>query len=413
MLQKINTQLIIALAFVALLIIVAPVSATVVLDSTSTDPAVIGSGDEVLLSVNFHDDGEQRYDKVNDGTFLLDTWLEPGDTASERYVTILDGNGDRSIGHLFYGQAWTKTFRIKFDNDAPAGTYQFKTMFQYMKDGVPYGSPITEYLTLQVSKQGVIMGLANIVTSPTRVQPGDDYVAITAYLENAGRKDAKMTEFTLDLPEGFTASYANNNRYWAGYVAASEQEELTAYVDVADAVTAGVYEFVAHISYADIDDNIYETQVIFPLRVQDKPVLNVVESSGELLAGGKGELRVSVRNDGTETAENVDVRLIKESDQPFDLDARSDYIGTLLPGEEGVAVFPLSARSGATVKEHSFTVTLRAKGDSDRGDDDIYVFSDRATLTVSGAAPNYLLWVGLVVLALIVLGILFGIGRKK
>ncbi len=395
------------------LLLVQLASASIAIDGVSTDPSVIAAGDEVLVSVNFHDDSSEWYSKVNDGSYRLDATLQPGDTASAAYVDILDGEGQRSVGHLFQGQVWSKNYRIKVHDDAPVGTYQFRMSFQYMRDGEPAESPQQEYFTLQVTKEGIILNLANIVTDPAEVRPGDDYVTLTTYLENSGRKDAKAVEFRLKMPAGFSAPYADDNRVYTGYLAAGTQQSLTTHFNVEQGLAPGTYEFVGNLTYSDLNDNRHEKTVRFPVRIREKPVLVVTSSEGSVQAGGSGELRLTVKNIGSEKAEAVDVRLIKQSSQPFSFDARSDFVGTIAPGEEAQAVFTLDADGDAAQKVHSFTALIRAKGDSDLGDDRIYTFSRDATITVSGRQPNYLLYAGAGLLVAVLLALLLMRASKR
>jgi len=402
------------LAFGFMLLLAQFASASIAIDGVSTDPSVIAAGDEVLVSVNFHDDASEWYSRMNDGDYRLNATLQPGDTASAAYVDILDGEGQRSVGHLFAGQTWSKTYRIKVHDDAPVGTYQFKMGFQYFRDDAPADSPQQEYFTLSISKEGIILNLANIATDPAEVRPGDDYVTLITYLENSGRKDAKAIEFTLDMPDGFSAPYANDNRVYTGYLAAGAQQSLTTHFNVAQELAPGTYEFVGHLSYSDLNDNHHEKMVRFPVRIREKPILVVMGSEGSVRAGAAGELRVTVKNIGTEKAEAVDVRLIKQSSQPFSFDARSDFVGTIAPGEEAEAVFTLDANSEAAQKKHSFTALIRAKGDSDLGDDRVYTFSRDATITVSGQRPNYWLYTGAGLVVIVLFALLFvRIGKRR
>lgn len=389
---------------IAALLLAPTAAADLQLDGVSSDPGVIAAGDEVTLTVNFHDTSTLWYDFVNRGDYRLEVTLEAADTVSERYVTILDGNGERNIGHLFRGDVWRKNYRVKFSPEAPVGTYQMKLVFQYFKGDEPTSQVQHEYFTLDVLKEGIILDLAQITTSPREVRPGDEYVTIETHLANSGRKDAKAIELQLRLPDGFLAPYADNNRVWAGYLGAGEEQALTTHVNIDDDVAPGVYELEADITYHDLDDNRYAETLRFPLLVREKPHLVLVRSEGSLEAGDEGELRLTIRNDGTEKAEAVDVRLIKQSSQPFSFDARSDFIGALEPGENATAVFTIEATGDATAKEHHFSVLLRAKGDSDLGDDRIYTFTRNASIEVREASFNPFAAAGLLALGAIVLG---------
>jgi hypothetical protein len=380
-------------------------SASIVMDGVSFDPSVVAAGDEVIISVNFHNEIKQS-DAQN---YLLETILEPGDSTTARYVTILDNEG--GVGMLYGGQAWTKTFRVKVHENAPIGTYELKILF---KERSEQAASQVEYFTMRVTKEGIILDLANVITTPREVRPGDNYITIETYLENSGQKDAKAIELQLEMPEGFSSPFSNNNRAWAGYIEAGGQQALTGTFSIDETVTPGTYEFIAHFLYRDENDNNYEKHVTFPIMVREKPVIIVTANEGEILAGGKGELRVTMKNIGSETAEAVDVRLIKESSQPFSFDARTDHVGTLKPGEEAQAVFIIKAEPGASFKTHSFTALIRAKGDSDIGDDNIYTFSREASIDVTGKQPNIFLYLGAGVLIIVVLVVLVkAFGKRK
>ena len=114
---------------------------------------------------------------------------------------------------------------------------------------------------------------------------------------------------------------------------------------------------------------------MLPFLVKARPNLEIVSVEGSGLAGKTADLYITVKNVGTEDAESTDVRLIKQSAQPFSTDVRSDYLGLIAPGEEAVAVFHLDVSSDAEIKEHDLKLIIRAKGDSDSGDDNIYLFS--------------------------------------
>ena len=106
------------------------------------------------------------------------------------------------------------------------------------------------------------------------------------------------------------------------------------------------------------------------------------------LAGSKITLEIMLKNVGTEDAEAVDARIIKQSSQPFTFDLRSNYVGELEAGETGKAVFGINIDKEAEQKEHNLKLLIRAKGDSDKGDNNIYTFNRRAIIDVNGKKVN-------------------------
>ena len=124
-------------------------------------------------------------------------------------------------------------------------------------------------------------------------------------------------------------------------------------------------------------------------------------------------MEVYLKNTGTEDAEAVDARLITQSSQPFSFDSRSNYIGELKPGETGKAVFKVKIDKDAEFKEHFLKMLIRAKGDSDKGDENIYTFNRRASIGVEGKESNKLIGIG-VIAVIIMLGLIaFKIAKRK
>ncbi len=147
--------------------------------------------------------------------------------------------------------------------------------------------------------------------------------------------------------------------------------------------------------------------------MKEKPIIDVVDVKGNGKAGSTINLEVYLKNTGAEDAEAVDARLITQSSQPFSFDSRSNYIGELKPGETGKAVFKVKIDKDAEFKEHFLKMLIRAKGDSDKGDENIYTFNRRAAIKVEGKKPNILIGIGIIAVVIVIgLGI-FKIVRKK
>ena len=386
--------------------------AAVEFDSVSFDPAVIAAGDEVDITINFHD--EAFYDTLAQykGTELK-VYLEQADTISEKYLLITDATGSPNVGHLFAQGVWRKTFRVKVSNDAPPAKYKLRVKFQYYIDNKPLDVAKVHDFFIDVKKEGVILGIANIVTVPSVVRPGDNYVELDTYIENSGNKNAKSVEAILNLPEKLKHSYTNNNRLWIGKLAANESKKATFFINIEEDAKPTKYNLDLEFNYMDLDDNKYTKKVIIPFLVKEKPTIDVVDVKGNGKAGSAINLEVYLKNTGTEDAEAVDARLITQSSQPFSFDSRSNYIGELKVGETAKAVFKVKIDKEAEFKEHFIKMLIRAKGDSDKGDENIYTFNRKAAIKVEGKAPNKLIGLG-IISAIIVAGlIVFKITKRK
>ena len=177
------------LVMVLLVLFTSTVSANINVEGISFDPAIVAAGDEVDITVNFREmvsPGSSSDIKANEPEYSLNVFLDPSDTISEKYITILDAEGDSNIGHLFSVGVWKKTFRVKVNNDAVPANYELKLKFQYEKNGAPEGAFLVHKFVLPVKHEGIVLGIANIVTEPSAVRPGDDFVEVTTYIENSG-----------------------------------------------------------------------------------------------------------------------------------------------------------------------------------------------------------------------------------
>src|SRR3990167_8406339 len=158
--------------FIALFVLVVNmVSASIKVEGITFDPAIIAAGDEVDITVNFREfvsPGGSSNIEANEPEYSLNVFLEPSDTISKEHITILDAEGGSNIGHLFASsEVWKKTFRVKVNNDAVPANYELKLRFQYEKNGVPEGAFLVHRFIIPVKHEGIVLGIANIVTEPS------------------------------------------------------------------------------------------------------------------------------------------------------------------------------------------------------------------------------------------------------
>lgn len=392
-----NKKMIAVLGMLVLVLLaMGPVSASMQLDNIYFDPAIVAAGDSVDVVVQYSVDSAGSNDRVANEHYTFGVELAGDDSLTEKYVTIVDAAGDSLVGRVFAGQHYNKVFRIKIADNAPVGDYQFELIGRWYFMGSPVSSFESMKFVIPVKKEGISLSVAGFSISPNEVRPGDDYVVLSAYIDNSGEKAAKSVEVRLSLPAGFKASYSDNNRVFAGLIGAGESRVVEFYINVDDKVSGGVYEFEYDFEFKDSENNKYTDHDVVEFYVKPRPYLEVVKVVGEGVKGSSSKMYVTIRNNGNETAESVDVRILKQSSQPFDFDVRSDYIGELMPGEEGVAIFDIDVTRSAEEKEYDLKLIIRAKGDSDDGDDNIYVFNRRAKFNVVSGWLNGLFLMGIV-----------------
>ncbi|MBW9223664.1 hypothetical protein KKP90_03670, partial [Methanothermococcus sp. SCGC AD-155-E23] len=115
---------------------------------------------------------------------------------------------------------------------------------------------------------------------------------------------------------------------------------------------------------------------------------------------------------GNEKAGSVRISAIRNSAQPFDYPRKSDTIGTLNPGENGTGAIVLSVDRDAVPKEYLVTLEIRAIGDREKGDDNVYVTQKSIKVKVEREGDGIPLIVLGVIGLLIVVGIIYYLRRS-
>ncbi|MCA9478330.1 MAG: hypothetical protein KC535_04235 [Nanoarchaeota archaeon] len=392
------------LLMMLLAVAVPTVSAYLSLDTIYTDPAIISSGDEVDVVVQYENklvDAEELYNNNFDYTFKVS--LETDDDVTDQYIRILDSQGDDYGSAVYSGNKYNKIFRIKVSDNAPAGTYQFRLVGEWYLDGEATGDYRDETFEVEVKREAINIDIASIESNPATVRPGDVGVELHTYIQNVGVKEAKSVTVTLDMPEGFSPSYIDNNRKWIGGLTGGETKETAFYFDLSPDLEGGVYPVIYTLVYEDLDDNVYTTSGTLPVFVKEKANIEVTQEEIIGKRGGSTILELTVKNVGLAAAEHIDVRVLKQSSQPFTFGSRSQYVGLLAPGESTTVQFLVDVDRSASEEVHNFDVIVRAKGDSDQGDTAIYTYNRKAQLLVQGTAISPLLFVGAALVIIIVI----------
>ena len=408
-----TTILLASLIFVS--IILPAVNADLVLDHIQFDPAIVTSGDEVDIVIQFHQAGTDTYsDRVGNPAYTFGVKLSADDSITNQYVIIQDSEGNDLHGAIISGDTYNKKFRVKVLQNAPAGNYAFKIDGQWYKDGRPEAGMKSMRFMMNVKREGINLAISNVISDPERIRSGDKNILLKTEITNSGEKTAKNIQLKLDYPEGITSAYTNNNQLSIGAIDSMQKQLIQFYIDTDKVMKEGVYNIEYTISYQDLDGNAYVSSSSFPVSIKKKPRIAVTNYSGKGLAGDAGEVRVTLKNVGEEKADSVDIRIIKQSSQPFEMDVRSEYLGQMKPGEEATAIFKLNVLSEAELKDHKLNVMIRAKGDSEEGDDNIYTYSDSISMKVTGVKKNnYPLYAGIFAGLVILVAIVVSVMKKK
>lgn len=150
-----------------------------------------------------------------------------------------------------------------------------------------------------------------------------------------------------------------------------------------------------------------------PVRVKDEADFEVMEISGNLVAGEECLLFVTYRNTGELPVTDATVRI--SASDPFSTTDDQAYIGSMAPGESAIAKFNLKVDETATTKIYGINSEIKYEDveGHDRISDNIKI--QVGILPAVSALEKFrnVLWIGIVVILLIVFGLGVRSYRKK
>jgi hypothetical protein len=239
----------------------------------------------------------------------------------------------------------------------------------------------------------ISLGVASVETDPAKIRSGDDNVKITVKMHNSGEAEAKNVKAKLVTKPPFKPSYSNTNLVYLGKLKAAADQTATFYLDVEETAEPGSYVLPLILTFEDLRNNKFEVKDAVNIIVEPKPYF---EMTGSRLVpalpkpGERALLYLDIKNTGHEKGESVDIRVVREAGQPFSFNVRSDFIGTLKPGERGTAVLEFDVDKDALPKEYLLKLIVRATGDTEKGDTNVYTQELKAAVNVGkgGKSPN-------------------------
>jgi hypothetical protein len=259
---------------------------------------------------------------------------------------------------------------------------------------------------IHVESQIVDFAVGSLLSEPESMRSDTEDNRLTITLQNIGEGVAKLVRAEIELPEGFTPSESYSDVYSVGTVEAEASADAIFFIDIDESVEAVEHLATLKIRYKDDADDDYKMktlQVRIPVRASPAFEIEAVSLSPETLGQGSEDIRLilDIRNVGSDEAENVNVRVLKEATQPFDFDEKSDFVGNLDPNETGQAVFRFDVDNTADLKKYILDIEIRYTQDNE-----VLLADDKISFEVTEELPDP---TGIYMFLIIFLAILAGI----
>jgi hypothetical protein len=365
------------------------------ISSTVTSFSLVVSGNTFFILEKINGSLKQG----ESSNFSLSLKNVGGADAGDVKLTLENSEEIGIIGSNFYyfdkvGTLEDKRFNVKFHakEGIPFGVYSVPVTLKYQSgeneiiDNFNFGILINGDVNLEV---------ASIVTTPKEIRPGNNYVLIEIYLENSGEDTIKSVS-AVPINDLFKSSYSDGNLGYLGRINAGEKGILRYYFDIPKNIKSGEYFLNLNVSYQDLLNNDYFEVLKVPLYIKEKPILELSQNQIELNSGSTGKIEFEIKNVGEEKAEEVDIRLIKDSSLPLEIEERSVYIGGLDPNESKKVIFTIKTNSDINLNDYKIRALIRARGDSEVGDNNIYTFNRYIAISVNSRPFNLISSIGFI-----------------
>jgi len=207
--------------------------------------------------------------------------------------------------------------------------------------------------------------------NPIEVEPGDRNVPLEITLVNYQASTIEDVSSKLILPEGMSDSLSGSGvieKSYAGRIQPGQSFSFTYSIDIGDEVSIGSHKAKLKLFYKNVGSSgTIEQDYDLTLRVTGKSRLELSLDRTEIPAGGKSELVVHLKNEGTAQASNVEVSVTFPSSQStmgggatitlISPDGHWSF-KSLGPGEEAELEMLVHAPEGTARNSYQITFTI-------------------------------------------------------
>jgi hypothetical protein len=313
-------------------------------------------------------------------------------SAGEKTITILDTN-QKYLGTIAKGETVPVTFSAYVSEKAVSGAYTLPLTIQYENKGKVAQTEELEIGVFVTGKPQI--SFTNVKTDPEEIHQDEKDVEVKVTVENIGTKEVENLKMTL-MPGG---PFKNAKSYVQtkdmGRLNPKDSSTVSFYIDVDERIQPGLYDLDYLIEYQSEAKNVNETKPV-KVAVKDSPDFALSTGDVKVAPGETSKIPIKVVNNGKK-CDSVTIWVMKKSDQPFDFQDKSQYIGDLDKGESGEASIQFTADATASERRYLVPVEVRCTLDNK-----VEVSSESASVTVVAAQKSL---TGLPVQILLALGI--------
>jgi len=273
----------------------------------------------------------------------------------EKYPFEFVGDDDWDIENLGIGESVTKNFRIEIDENADSDDYELEFTLEDSKEDY------NDVFEIEVKSNKAEFIIGNLRSDPTTILPDMKDIKLTVEVQNTGDVDAKHVKAKLELPRGFSPSNSYSDIVNLGTIKAGETKEAIFYIDTEKTLNSDLYHAIIHLDYENGNDK-KSKDLEIDLPVQGIPQFSINSIKTEptkIMQGDSVILKIQIKNIGEKEGKDTAIKVFEKSDQPFEFKEKTNYVGTLKPGETGTAVFKLKVDKDAVPTNYLLSIQIR------------------------------------------------------
>lgn len=360
---------------------------------------------ELNFSYNSADSGDK---------FTLTLEITNTGDLKQEIILELDSNNNLNvddeewtIGTLSNDESKTNTFRIEVDEDTVKGTYDLEFTLEDSEDDYE------DEIEIEVSSDKADLSIGDISSTPSLILPDDEDIKLEITIENTGGGDAEFVKAELELPQGFESSSSYSNIANLGTIQEGENKKATFFINTKKQLTSGTKIGKLILKYET--DSEKETQNLnVEIPIKGKPLFRIIDVSNSNIYpdAEANTLKITIQNIGEEDGRETSIRVFENSDQPFEFNEKTNFIGTIEKGKTGTANFEFDTDSDALIKEYLVKIQIRTV---DRGN--VIISEETIPIEIKKQESNFqlspLILLFVLVILLLILIIIISTRKKK
>jgi len=263
------------------------------------------------------------------------------------------GTVDQSAGDIQAGYSFTLRYALTVASDAIAGIHRLTLILDYKTARELL--PVEKTLSVDVPVWTGDVRVQHVVTVPAKVFPGDNQIAVKAWLVNSGTGSTADFQVRLVLQDPFQASSGGSDTFFLGTMQPGQVSEADFYVDISKSAQFGSYNLKLVTVSAGSSGQVEIGQI--PIYVSEKVIFEVVQVEPKVVhAGDSGvSIKVTIKNTGTVAADSVRAQLMVGN---YFSGTLTDFLGTMQPGESKTAYLTVDVDSKATSQTYKMDLRL-------------------------------------------------------